>query len=345
MNKLSIPDYRAGQLVNQLANELSLSVASEQREYSVSLSADLGKGYIKAFDFDHGISVYEFDCTFEQDFQLLFEKTPVQPLILLFNREEAIEHAFRAKEPHAINHLESLMVSAGLEFENRFSIKEKQSACFFALLVNRKEFENKISEFLSSMDEQLEGIFKDLNGVNTFYQKGHFSLDIAKFIEEFTTTDLTGFMRYVFLEGKVYEILTHFFQQFLDDANQPDRRKILRQSTAEKIEEAGNIIEAEMDALGSVISIAKRVGLNQQTLQEGFKKLYNKSVNQYIREVRLEKAKALMENTNLNITEITYRIGINSRSYFAKLFKDRFGVSPKDYISMRRKKDNSNLSA
>lgn len=344
MNKLSIPDYRAAHLADQLANELSLSVASEQREYSVSLSGDLGKGYIKAFDFDHGISVYEFDCAFSKDFQLLFEKTPVQPLILIFNREEALGHSFRDNEENTINHLESLIVSAGLEFENRLTIRANQSACFFALLLNRKEFENKISEFLSSMDEQLEGIFKDLNGVNTFYQKGHFSLDIAKFIEEFTTTDLAGFMRYVFLEGKVYEILTHFFQQFLDDHNQPDRRKILRQSTAEKIEEAGNIIQAEMESLGSVMSIAKRVGLNQQTMQDGFKKLYNKSVNQYIREVRLDKAKELMESTNLNITEITYQIGINSRSYFAKLFKDRFGVTPKDYIGMRRREDISNLT-
>lgn len=85
------------------------------------------------------------------------------------------------------------------------------------------------------------------------------------------------------------------------------------------------------------MSLAKRVGLNQNTLQEGFKQLYKKSVNQYIKDSRLEKAKELMETTDLNITEITYQIGINSRSYFSKLFKDKYGMCPKDYIQKARK--------
>ena len=105
------------------------------------------------------------------------------------------------------------------------------------------------------------------------------------------------------------------------------------------------IIENEIDVLGSIMNLASRVGLNQNTLQEGFNHLYKKSVNQYIRDVRLHKAKVLMENSDLNITEITYKIGINSRSYFSKLFKEKYGVSPKAYIAINRKPKNSGLTA
>lgn len=58
----------------------------------------------------------------------------------------------------------------------------------------------------------------------------------------------------------------------------------------------------------------------------------------------MEKARHLMENTNLNITEITYRIGINSRSYFSKLFKERYSMSPKQYmqkLEASKKKDDT----
>ena len=113
----------------------------------------------------------------------------------------------------------------------------------------------------------------------------------------------------------------------------------------ERIEDAGNIIQDEMENLGSIVSLAQQVGLNQNTLQEGFKQLYNKSVNQYISEVRMEKAKQLMEDTDLNITEITYKIGINSRSYFSKLFKQRFGISPKQYIMKNRNAPKDHRSA
>ena len=51
-----------------------------------------------------------------------------------------------------------------------------------------------------------------------------------------------------------------------------------------------------------------------------------------------------MESTHLNITEITYRIGITSRSYFSKLFKERYSMSPKQYmqkLEATKKKDDT----
>ena len=47
-------------------------------------------------------------------------------------------------------------------------------------------------------------------------------------------------------------------------------------------------------------------------------------------------AKELLLNTDLNITEITYKIGINSRSYFSKLFKEKYGMSPKVFQNKNR---------
>ena len=49
------------------------------------------------------------------------------------------------------------------------------------------------------------------------------------------------------------------------------------------------------------------------------------------------KAKELIENTGLNITEITYSIGINSRSYFSKLFKEKYKLTPKECLDQVRK--------
>ncbi|MBC31790.1 MAG: AraC family transcriptional regulator [Muricauda sp.] len=345
MMHINIPALTAKDFVEIISRELQQEMEVDNREFCFSLSDFHGHGYIKAFDFDYGLSVYEFDCTFEQSLAITLAKEVVQPLLILFNREEPIAHTFRDSEYNEVNRLESLMVCAGTDFTNTFRFEPGKSVCFLMMAINRKEFEEKIDAFLKEMDNSLETIFKDVNGITQLYQKGHYSLDIAKFIEEFTTTELSGFMRHVFLEGKAYEILIHFLRQYREDAQDPTNRKILRQSTVEKIERASEIIESELDSLGSIMSLAKKVGLNQNTLQEGFKKLYNKSVNQYIKDVRLEKAQDLMESTDLNITEITYRLGINSRSYFSKLFKERFGVTPKDYMNKRRKPDNSNLSA
>lgn len=52
------------------------------------------------------------------------------------------------------------------------------------------------------------------------------------------------------------------------------------------------------------------------------------SPNEFIRKVRLEKAKSLLVSNDLNVNEVIYEVGFSSSSYFAKCFKKEFGYLP-----------------
>lgn len=336
--KVSIKDLEVKDIIHDMAHILGIDVQEENNETCFEIPEELGSGYVKAITFENGLGVIEADYLLKKDVTFYLDNSLVQPLKVIFNRESAFSHKFKGLDNiHSIEHLESAILSCNGKHGHVFKMPANQPICIFSLEINRKLFEQKISDFLSEMNEDLEELFRDVNGINLFYYKGHYSLDIAKFMEEFTECDLEGFMRYVYLEGKSYEILTHHFQQYLDDLNKPDRRKILRQSTVNRIEEAANIIKEEIDMIGNIPALAKRVGLNQNTLQNGFKYLYKTSVNEFIRDFRIQKAKELIESTDLNITEITYKIGINSRSYFSKLFKEKYGLTPTKYMEKSRK--------
>ena len=73
--------------------------------------------------------------------------------------------------------------------------------------------------------------------------------------------------------------------------------------------------------------------LSPKKLQEGFQYLYDLSVANYISKVRLQKALHLLDATDYTISEVVYRVGLSSRSYFTKLFKTEYGVLPSDYKS------------
>ena len=75
----------------------------------------------------------------------------------------------------------------------------------------------------------------------------------------------------------------------------------------------------------------------KKKIQEGFKSYYSCSVNDFVQRKRLEIAKKLLSQSDLNISEIAYKVGLNSKSYFSKLFKDRYGLSPTDYKKSRMK--------
>lgn len=329
---IALHDSTIAHIFSDLAENLKIDFEETGNEYCIRLPKKLGSGFIKGTHFSHGIGVLEFDFLLNEALVLEYQKGLVHPLKLLFNRESTIFHTFETSdETHEIQRLESVILASTPQDNHTFTFPANQPICVYSLEINRKLFEEKISDFLADMNDDLMTLFRDLNGTQSFYHKEYYSLDIAKYLEEFTECDLLDFMKVVYQEGKAYEILSHQLQQYLDDLNGTGNHKITRKATLDKIENAAEIIKSELDQMDNIVTIAKRVGLNQNTLQQGFKRLYKTSVNEYIRNFRIEKAKELLENTDMNITQISYKIGINSRSYFSKLFKKRYGVSPKEY--------------
>ncbi len=80
-----------------------------------------------------------------------------------------------------------------------------------------------------------------------------------------------------------------------------------------------------------VRKLASNLGLSYSQTLRKVKSITGKSVNQYIRELRLEKAAKLIKNTDLTIAEISYQVGFGSPSYFNKKFVKYYGITPGEY--------------
>jgi YesN/AraC family two-component response regulator len=52
---------------------------------------------------------------------------------------------------------------------------------------------------------------------------------------------------------------------------------------------------------------------------------------------KLEAAKEMLMTTEKNISEIVTAIGLNNRSYFSKIFKEKYGVNPKYFLKARKR--------
>ncbi|WP_179018705.1 helix-turn-helix domain-containing protein [Winogradskyella forsetii] len=325
-------------IINLLSDKLGADITKENNEYCIDIPDELGSGHLKAIQFDNGISIIEADMLLNKSFMINFKKDELNPLVLLFNTESQIQHMDSSSDKKTkIERYESLMFSNDMKEYNTLLINKSKPTSFIKIFINRKEFENKLDEFEETINTELESIFKDVNGVNFFNYKGHYSLTISEAIDAIKNCDTEGLVRSLFIEAKTYEILTLHFQQYTDDLNNPTKQKILRRSTASKIEKAATLIKKDLTHDYSVNQLASEVGLNQNTLQSGFQQLFKSSVNDYMRSKRIQKAKELIETTDLNITEITYSVGINSRSYFSKLFKEKYKLTPKEYLTKVRK--------
>lgn len=90
-----------------------------------------------------------------------------------------------------------------------------------------------------------------------------------------------------------------------------------------------DIIQRNMgDSDFSVERLGAEIGLSRVQLYRKVKALTGQTPVEILRKARLEKARLMIEKTNLSISEIAYEVGFTTPSYFNKCYKDEFGVSP-----------------
>lgn len=81
----------------------------------------------------------------------------------------------------------------------------------------------------------------------------------------------------------------------------------------------------------AVDDICKKIGISRVQLYRKVKALIGYNVNDYILNVRLQKARFLLAKENLTISEVSYRVGFSSQGYFSTVFKSKFGVTPSEF--------------
>lgn len=83
--------------------------------------------------------------------------------------------------------------------------------------------------------------------------------------------------------------------------------------------------------------IAMIIGVSPAKVGKIFKAYKQMSLPDYINRVRLEKAVEWMENSQLTIQDVIRKVGFENESYFYKVFKAKFGTTPREFIAKRVK--------
>ncbi|MFN7115272.1 MAG: helix-turn-helix domain-containing protein [Saprospiraceae bacterium] len=81
----------------------------------------------------------------------------------------------------------------------------------------------------------------------------------------------------------------------------------------------------------SIDQICTEMNVSRAQLHRKVKAATGLSTSRFIRQMRMEHAKQLLDTTNLNISQIAYQIGISSPQNFSKYFTETYGVSPSAY--------------
>ncbi len=162
-------------------------------------------------------------------------------------------------------------------------------------------------------------------------QPGQISPSIQIVLQQIQNCPYQGSLRHLYLEGKTLELLALYFEQTYLGKPVYNGSPALRSQDIERIHYAKEILNSNMENPPSLLELAKQVGINDFKLKKGFREVTGNTVFGYLREQRMDKARLLLEEGKMNVTEVAFEVGYQHLSHFASLFKKRFGVYPGSY--------------
>ncbi|GAA3650389.1 AraC family transcriptional regulator [Flavivirga jejuensis] len=190
-----------------------------------------------------------------------------------------------------------------------------------------KEIKISLSkQFLSlhGLDNQV--IFKKITDANLIIP---ITNDLFSVLSDLETKKIKGISQKIYLEAKVLEILAIQIDNYknrnvlsLNLKNNKHLKKlfILKQ-----------FLQTNLDKNYTIPMLVKHIGVNENLLRSEFKRVFNCTISEYFTKKKMNKAKHLLENTELPIYEISENVGYKNATHFSAAFKRFYNETPKEF--------------
>lgn len=284
--KMEVKAIPVQEVVKDISKQWKAPIKDDSGELTIEIPEHLGKGFIRCANFTSGIGMIEYDCTFYEDFQFQFVINQTHPLKFIFCSRGTAAHSFAEdNQTSTIQTYQNVIVSSSGNNGHVLIFKKDQPAHILSIEIIRNIFSKRNNHHFKGLEPELKELFEDSVAEKKFFYQGNYSIKAADIVEEITDKDYGGFMRTIFLEGKLFEMLVIQIKQYQDDHREDKLPQILRRSDVVKVEKAVQIINENIDQNYSIDQLAKEVGTNINKLQEGFKYMFDLTVNKYMQQV------------------------------------------------------------
>lgn len=334
MIKIVVDAESTAGTVKQIQEAIGGTITERWGEHTLSVDNGNAKGSIRFITFDWGVSLLEYDITFMDDVILQMDASEYNPIHFAYCLEGYCKHRFGYQDDSQIKMLEqfqSVIITSREGGHNFGYFPKLEKLAINVIQISRKKFLKKRLNNVDELNRKLYQVFLDTDHEQAYAFYGTYDLKLADKIGALRKVKSKGMIRIMQIEGLVYETLAMHIQDH-DKVVQDKRPKTtLLNRELKTIRKMAKMVLKDVSKEYSLEMLSSVSGLSQAKLQEGFKVLYARTVTEYIRHVRLEQARDYMNTTDMNISEIVYSIGFSSRSYFSKIFKRKYGISPSEY--------------
>lgn len=131
------------------------------------------------------------------------------------------------------------------------------------------------------------------------------------------------------LESYVLELLSINIERLICIDSSREYESQLSRADMDSLAYAREILLNRLESPPTLLELSRIIHMNDCKLKRSFKQYFGKTVYEFIREQRLEKAFALLEQGKHNVSESAFAVGYTNVSHFSEAFQKKFGIPPR----------------
>jgi AraC-like DNA-binding protein len=252
------------------------------------------------------------DNTIKQSYiqNLSRKNKQLQIRIILQGKLEKLDHNTNKKKVYNKNEI-SVEYMQGI----RESLLNKQGGHIKYICITLNE------EYLNE-----NGYFSDI--FKEPFSKKLYEPDLENRFAELFNREYTSGLDKIYLKNKTMEIILYVLEEV------QKKQKVvvlgLNEEDIKRVKKAEIILQNSFQEKVTIPLLAKKVALNQSKLKKGFKELSHKTIHQYLKDIRLEKAVEYLKEDKYSVKEVAFMVGYTNQGSFSYAFSNKYKCSPKN---------------
>lgn len=317
-------------------NAIRLQMENVNHKYHCTrafhIAPQLGHGQVRCIKLAKGLFALHLDVRLLTGIEMAVDFEGRDRVHFLYCQVGNCHHRFDTEATlHNVAEKQTAVVIAPNGVSSKLCIGRDEPMVLNIICMDRSWYEQNFHDEGpdTDADELVDFFFR---GEKKFHL-GQFNFEIGELVKQLEDANyIDNIFSVAHFKGLCHLILAYQIRQFKTETNALDGpRTTLLQRELQHIMELTDFIKGYPEVQHSVTSLCAKTGLSAAKLQKGFKFIHEQTVGEFIRHVRLTKAEYLLRTSEMNISEVVYSIGFTSRSYFCKIFKAKYGCSPKRY--------------
>ncbi|WP_321470313.1 AraC family transcriptional regulator [Halarcobacter sp.] len=170
------------------------------------------------------------------------------------------------------------------------------------------------------------GYFSDFFKKN--FSKKFYEPDLKNRFEELLNREYTNGLDKIYLKNKTMEIILYVINRI----QRIEKLELsgLDEEDIKRVKKAKILLEDRFNEKLTIPILSKEVALNQSKLKTGFKKLFNTTIHEYLKNIRLQKAVEYLKSNRYTVKEVSIMVGYTNQGSFSYAFSNKYNCSPKD---------------